>query len=284
LPETKTARLTRESGTSFYYAFRVLPAEKRRAIYALYSFCRVVDDCVDEALGEGEPGLVRWLEEARRSYDGRPETDLGRELAWAVSRFPMPRRSFEDIVAGCRMDLQQARYATFDELRVYCERVASAVGLAAIEIFGYSDPGTRDYAVRLGIALQLTNILRDVAEDAGKGRIYLPAEERARFGVSEEEVLAAADGAPPPPSSGLRALLRFQGERAQAHFEAARAALPVADRRSMRPAEIMGAVYAALLEEMARRGYPVGRPPVRLSRLRKIAIAVRTLARTSLRP
>ena len=157
-----SARITRESGTSFYYAFRVLSEPKRRAVYALYSFCRVVDDCVDQDGGAGEAGLAHWLEEARRCYTGRPETELGRELAEAVARFPIPRACFEEIVAGCRMDLEITRYARFEDLLVYCRRVASAVGLACIEVFGYRNPAARDYASELGVALQLTNILRDV--------------------------------------------------------------------------------------------------------------------------
>ncbi len=138
-----SARLTRQSGTSFYYAFRILPARKRRAIYAVYSFCRVVDDCVDEPGGEGEAGLRRWLEEVHRCYAGNPTTELGRDLAETLFEFPIPRGCFEDIVAGCRMDLTPRRYPAYADLRVYCERVASAVGLACIEIFGYADPRTR---------------------------------------------------------------------------------------------------------------------------------------------
>jgi phytoene synthase len=190
------AQVTRRSGTSFYYAFRVLPAEKRRAIYALYAFCRAVDDCVDEEDGEGGPGLDRWLAEVKRAYAGTPETELGRELAETVARFPIPRASFEDVVAGCRMDLTTRRYATFADLRVYCERVASAVGLATIEVFGYDDPRTREYAVELGLALQLTNILRDIGPDAARDRLYLPLEDLAAFSVTEDEVFRAANAAP----------------------------------------------------------------------------------------
>lgn len=278
MAEPKTARLTRESGTSFYYAFQLLPAEKRRAIYALYSFCRVVDDCVDEPGGEGEAGLERWLSEARRAYAGDAQTELGRELQRAVARFPIPRRSFEDIVAGCRMDLAQTRHETFADLRIYCEHVASAVGLASIEIFGHESPRTRDYAGLLGLALQLTNILRDVAEDADKGRIYLPQDELRRYGVTQDEVLAAArPGFSKSPA--FHALLAFQGERARAYFGQAREALPEVDRRAMLPAEIMGAVYRALLEEMAARDWPVGRPAARLSRPRKAWLALRTVPR-----
>jgi 15-cis-phytoene synthase len=272
-----SARLTRQSGTSFYYAFRILPARKRRAIFALYSFCRTVDDCVDEPDGEGEAGLRRWTEEVRRCYDGKPSTELGRDLAEALFEFPIPRACFEDIVAGCRMDLTTKRYPTFADLRVYCERVASAVGLAAIEIFEYTDPRTRKYAVELGVALQLTNILRDVASDAARGRIYVPQADLARFGLTDDDLLAAAKGGPVPPA--VPELLAFQAGRARAHYELARDLLPPADRRAMTPAEIMAAVYRALLEEIARRGYPLAER-VQLSRARKAWIALRTLVRS----
>ncbi|HEY7924773.1 MAG TPA: presqualene diphosphate synthase HpnD [Vicinamibacteria bacterium] len=278
-----SARLTRQSGTSFYYAFLILPEAKRRAIYALYAFCRVVDDCVDEPDGEREAGLARWTAELDKAYAGAPETELGRELAETVARFPIPRGAFEDIVAGCRMDLTTRRYATFADLRVYCERVASAVGLASIEIFGYDAPGTRDYAIELGLALQLTNILRDIAQDARRDRIYLPLEDLARFGVSEAELLAAVDDPRALRSPGLRGLLAFEAERARSHYAAAARALPERDRHAMRAAEIMGAVYRAVLEEWARRGHPVAGPRVQLSKPRKLWIALRTLARAALR-
>jgi phytoene synthase len=273
------ARLTRQSGTNFYYAFRLLPAEKRRAIYALYAFCRVVDDCVDEKDGEGERGLARWLAEVHRAYAGRPETELGRELAETVARFPIPRGCFEDVVAGCRMDLATRRYATFADLRVYCERVASAVGLASIEIFGYEDPGTREYAVELGLALQLTNILRDVGPDAERDRLYLPLEDLARFGVGEAELLAAARDPGAPRPAGLARLLAFEAERARSHYAAAAERLPARDRRSMLAAEIMGAIYRAVLEEWAARGYPVGGDRVALGKPRKAWLALRTVPR-----
>jgi phytoene synthase len=273
-----SARLARASGTNFYYAFLLLPAEKRRAIYALYSFCRVVDDCVDEEGGEGEAGLARWEQEVDRAYAGSPTTELGRDLAGVLARFPVPRKALLDIVAGCRMDLSVRRYATFADLRVYCERVASAVGLASIEVFGYSDPRTREYAAELGLALQLTNILRDVGVDAVRDRIYIPLEDLGRFGVLEEEVLASAEG-PRPLRPETSALLAFQAERARLHYEKARSSLPDADRRSMLAAEIMGAVYRAILDEIVRRGYPLGGPRVALSRPTKAGLALRTLFR-----
>jgi 15-cis-phytoene synthase len=280
LARSLAARLTRRSGTSFYYAFRVLPAARRRAIYALYALCRVLDDCVDEDDGEGEAGLARWMEEIDRCYAGAPATELGRELADALRTFPIPRACFADVAAGCRMDLARTRYATFEELAVYCRRVASAVGLASIEIFGYRDPRTRDYAVELGLALQLTNILRDVADDAARGRLYVPLCELQRCGVAPEEFLAAAvrEGPPPP---AVRDVLRALAERARSHYVRAAELLPAADRRSMASAEIMGAVYRALLEEVEGRGHPLG-VRVSLSRPRKAWIALTTLARMRL--
>ncbi len=273
------ARITRRSGSNFYYAFRALSARKRRALYALYGFCRVVDDCVDEDGGEGEAGLTRWLEEVARCYAGTPQTDLGRELAEAVACFPIPRGCLEQIVAGCRMDLTRSRYDTFGDLRCYCERVASAVGLASIEIFGYRDPATRQYAIELGLALQLTNILRDVAADARRDRIYLPREDLERFGVAEDELRVPTDDGSPSRRAGLRELLRWQAERARSHYAAAARSLPVQDLRSMLCAEIMAAVYLALLEEWARRGHPIGEPRVRLGGPRKAWIALRTVPR-----
>lgn len=271
--------LTRRSGSSFYYAFRLLPRPKRRAIYAVYAFCRTVDDCVDEADGEGEAGLRRWLEELGRCYEARPTTELGRELAAALARFPIPRRCFEDVVAGCRMDLQQTRYATYADLLVYCRRVASAVGLATIEIFGYTRPAVREYAVELGLALQLTNILRDVAGDAARGRLYLPLEDLEHFGVAEDVLLETARGKRPR-SSAIDALLRFEAQRAREHFARAAERLPPVDRHRLLAAEVMGAVYRALLETLERRGFPLGVPKVTLSRPHKAWIALRTALRT----
>jgi phytoene synthase len=277
--ERVSARLTRQSGTNFYYAFRVLPRDKRQAMYALYAFCRVVDDCVDEADGEGEAGLRRWLEEAHRCYAGKPETELGQDLALALLQFPIPRSCFEDIVAGCRMDLTVRRYATYADLRVYCERVASAVGLASIEIFGYDDSRTRDYAAELGVALQLINIVRDVGADARRGRLYLPLEDLSRFGLADRDVLdaAAGKGAPAPP---VRDLLRFQADRAREQYARAEALLPAVDRRAMVVAQIMAGVYRETLDEVVRRGFPLGGVRVGLSRPRKAWIAARTLVRS----
>jgi phytoene synthase len=271
-----SARIARESGTSFYYAFRVLSARKRRAIYAVYSFCRVVDDCVDEQGGRGAAGLADWLEEARRCYDGRPQTELGRELAEAVARYPIPLACFEEIVAGCRMDLERSRYASFEELLLYCRRVASAVGLACVEVFGYRNPATREYASELGVALQLTNILRDVGSDAARGRLYLPLEDLARFGVPEAELLAATRGG--PRDGRIDALLRFEGERARERYALAALRLPEEDRRAMLSAQVMKGIYRELLARLESRGYPLAGPRVRVPGWRKAWVALAELA------
>ena len=273
------ARMTRQSRSNFHYAFLTLPEGKRRAIYSLYSFCRAVDDCVDEKEGGGAEGLDLWGQEIERCYSGAPTTELGVELAETVARFPIPRSALDDIVSGCRMDLTESRYATWDDLRVYCERVASAVGIASIEIFGYSSPRTREYAVELGLALQLTNILRDVAPDAARDRLYLPLEDLARFGVREAELLAAARDPGAPRTAGIGALLAFEADRARGHYAAAAERLPPEDRRSMLAAQIMGSIYRALLEELARRGHPIGGERVGLGRPRKAWIALLTAAR-----
>jgi phytoene synthase len=277
--ETLSARLTRESGTSFYNAFRILPEQKREAIYAFYTFCRLVDDCVDDPDGEGEAGLVRWLEEVDRCYAGRPQTPLGSELAQAVARFPIPRTVFAEIIEGCRMDLTIVRYETEEDLLIYCRRVASAVGLGCIEIFGYEDPITREYAEQLGLALQLTNIVRDVSADAARGRIYLPLSDLRRFGLTEADVLAEAKLSGPCRRPEMRALLAHEADRAEERYVRARRLLPRNERRSMLAAEIMAAVYHRVLEEVRRRGYPLAGPRVSLSRWSKIALALRTVTR-----
>jgi phytoene synthase len=277
--ETLSARLTRESGTSFYHAFRILPVEKREAIYAFYTFCRTVDDCVDEADGEGEAGLARWMDEVDRCYEGRAETPLGRELSLALSRYPIPRSVFAEIVEGCRMDLTISRYETEQDLLIYCRRVASAVGLGCIEIFGYRDPATREYAIELGLALQLTNIVRDVAADAARGRLYLPLADVRRFGLEARDVLAAARETGPARREELRCLLSFVAGQAEGHYQNARRLLPREDCRSLLAAEIMGAIYHALLVKIRKRGYPLAGPRTRLSKVRKIGIALGTAAR-----
>jgi len=277
----RTAILARRSGSNFYYSFLFLPRRKREAMYALYAFCRTVDDAVDQ--GPSNPGeqrriLAEWRGELRRAYEGHPSQPIAVHLAEVVRAFPIPRQHLEAILDGVEMDIDKRRYATFEELFEYCYRVAAAVGLASIEIFGYTDPRTRDYAVNLGVALQLTNILRDLKTDAERGRIYLPLDELRRFGYAEEDLLR---GRYTPAYLGL---VRYQTDRAQAYYRAARAALPRIDRRRLAAAEIMGAIYRALLTEIEARQFRVFEERVRLSTPRKVAIALGAFSRVLLAP
>ena len=263
--------------TSFYYSFLVLPAEKRRAIVAVWDFCRAVDDAVDEAPDGEAPGggtvaaarVAAWRNELAACYGGggTPATGQGQRLAPFVSRFGLPRDAFERVIEGVAMDLERSRYETFDELREYCLRVASAVGLICLEIFGYRNPRTRDYGVELGIALQLTNIVRDIHTDLARGRVYLPLEDLRRFGCREDD-LAAGIVTP-----AVRALLSFECERAQSHYERAERELPVEDRRAMVAARIMGGIYHAILRRIERSGYDVFQGKVRVPRPQRAAIA-----------
>jgi phytoene synthase len=273
--------------TSFYYSFLVLPARKRRAIIAVWDFCRAVDDAVDEAAG-AEPGgaaaqLALWRAELAACYAGNtgagagggdPTTTQGRTLQPYVREFNLPRAPFEDLIDGVAMDLEHARYPTFEALAEYCRRVASTVGLICIEIFGYRDPASRAYAVNLGIALQLTNIIRDVAADMRQGRVYLPVEDLVRFGVTEE---ALAQGRVTPP---VRELLRFECQRARQYYDRAAADMPQVDARSLVAAEIMGGIYFGILRRIERAGYDVFSRRIRVPRPHRALIALRIWART----
>jgi phytoene synthase len=276
-----TAKLTRKSGSNFYYSFLFLPRPQREAIYALYAFCRSADDAVDTGgggAGEQRRVLAEWRSELGRVYGGTPAHPIGVELARAVRAFPIPRPHLEAILEGVEMDIDRRRYATFEELYEYCYRVAAAVGLACIEVFGYSDPRARDYATNLGVALQLTNILRDLRTDAERGRIYLPQEELRRFGYPEDDLLRGRYTQP------FLELMRFQADRTHAYYRAARAALPRPDRRRLLAAEIMGVIYHALLRTIERRQFRVFEQRVRLSTPRKLALALATFARVKLGP
>ena len=261
--------------TSFYYSFLVLPADKREAIVAVWDFCRAVDDAVDEApLNKDRDGareLARWRDELAALYEGRePFTPEGRALRPYLQRFALPRSAFEDLIDGVAMDLDRRRYETFEALRQYCLRVASAVGLICVEIFGYRDARTRDYAIELGIALQLTNIIRDVAVDLERGRVYLPLEDLARFGCREDDLRAGVAAA------RVRDLLKFQGERARQYYRKAEEALPKADARGMVAARIMAAIYLDLLKAIERANYDVFSGRIRVRRSRQALIAALT--------
>ena len=271
--------------TNFYYSFLVLPPDKRRAIVAVWDFCRAVDDAVDEA-GDSSAAIreiARWRGELAAAFEGgTPRTSQGRALAPLIPQFNLPRPAFEALIEGVEMDLGSRRYDTFADLYEYCIRVASAVGLICLEIFEYGDPRSRQYAIDLGVALQLTNILRDVPEDLRRGRVYIPQEDLRRHECSEEDLARESAGA----GGGVRspkvkALLRQQAKRAREYYRKAAEGLPRADARRLVAAEIMGAIYRAILTRIERTDYDVFSRIVRIPRPRRALIAAATWARTA---
>ncbi|MBI1735305.1 MAG: presqualene diphosphate synthase HpnD [Candidatus Rokubacteria bacterium] len=272
------AAITRKSRSNFYYAFLALPRARREALYAVYAFCRTVDDIADLGDGDGPDEqrrqLAEWRADVGRCYEpaGEPRHPIARRLAAAVRAYPIPRPALEAIIAGVEMDLDRTTYETADDLYPYCYRVASAVGLCCIEIFGYTAPATRAYAVNLGVALQWTNILRDVGTDARAGRVYLPQEDLRAFGVTGDDLREGRV------TDGFLELMAHEAERAREFYRAAWAARPAADARSLVPAEIMGRIYYALLGEVEARGFRVFGERVTVPTRRKIAIALRCWA------
>jgi phytoene synthase len=256
--------------TSFYYSFLALPRDKRAAIVAVWDFCRAVDDAVDEPSGDAAAAVRRWREELAAVYEKHPKTPQGRELMPHVIRYGLPRRAFEDLIDGVAMDLEQQRYETFEALRQYCLRVASAVGLICVEIFGYRSVQARDYAIDLGVALQLTNIIRDVGQDLGRGRIYIPLEDLRRFNVSEDELRAGHV------RDNVRGLLAYQCERARQFYRKAAETLPKGDEKRLVAPRIMGAIYFDLLRAIERSSYDVFSRRIRVSRPRQAMIAALT--------
>ena len=270
--------LTKKSRSNFYYAFLFLPRAQREAMYAVYAFCRILDDVVDLG-GVAEVQrreLARWRRELARCFEGAPEEPVAQHLAQVLRRFPIPRGALEAIIDGVEMDLDHSRYETFEDLYPYCYRVAGAVGLCCIEIFGYSDPRCREYAINLGIALQLTNILRDIQADAERGRIYLPREDLRRFGVSAEDLKGGRY------SLGFVELMGFEARRARQFYERAWVALPAQDARRLVAAEIMGRIYFALLRAIENRQFRVFGAHVTVPVSRKLAIALSCWARARL--
>ena len=260
------------SGSSFYYSFLFLEPLRRQAITALYAFCREVDDAVDEC---PDPTVARsklawWRSEVQALYEGRASHPVTQALAVTLRHFYLPQEQLLEIIDGMEMDLDQVRYADFKALHLYCYRVASVVGLLAAEIFGYSDRQTLKYAHDLGLAFQLTNIIRDVGEDARRGRIYLPQDEMARFEVSNDDLLQANY------SDKFRRLMAFQVERAQALYAQAFAQLPAADRKAQRAGLIMAAIYRATLDEIVRDSFRVLDQRISLPPLRKLWLAGKT--------
>ncbi len=261
-----------QSGSSFYYSFLFLPPPRRRAITALYAFCREVDDIVDEST---DAGLARtrldwWRGEIDRMFEGGAQHPVTRALSPHLLEYRLERPRLIEIVDGMQMDLEQNRYVDFEGLRLYCHRVAGVVGLLAARIFGARRESTLRYADELGLALQLTNIIRDVGEDARRNRIYLPIEDLERFGVGVQDILASRHG------DGFVELMRFEATRARAHYRQALALLEPEESRAQRPGLIMGAIYMTLLEEIERDGFRVLTHRTSLTPLRKLWIASRT--------
>ena len=274
-PDEYARQKTAQSGSSFYYSFLFLPPERRRAITALYAFCREVDDVVDEV---ADPAIARlklawWRQEVAAAYDGTPQHPVARALAPVVREFALPQAHLQTVIDGMAMDLDRNRYLDFADLERYCHCVAGVVGLMSAEIFGYANPATRQYARDLGIAFQLTNIIRDVGEDARRGRIYLPQDELARHGVTQTSLLKRET------TKGMSALMADQVARARQWHQQALAELPPEDRRAQRPGLIMAAIYRALLDEIERDGYAVLDHRVALTPLRKLWIAWKTARR-----
>ncbi len=260
------------SGSSFYYSFAFLSAQRRRAITALYAFCREVDDIVDDSTDDNlaRVRLDWWREEVERLYAGQPQHPVTRALAPHLSDYALERARLFEIIDGMQMDLEQNRYLDFEGLRLYCHRVAGVVGMLAANIFGARRESTSRYAEELGVALQLTNIIRDVGEDARRNRIYLPIEDLQRFGVAAHEILAIR------PSERFVELMRFQATRARECHARALSLLEAGERRAQRPGVMMAAIYFTLLDEIERDGFRVLTHRTSLTPVRKMWIAWRT--------
>ncbi|MCH7625206.1 MAG: presqualene diphosphate synthase HpnD [Chloroflexi bacterium] len=264
-------RIAKENAKNFYYAFKTLPSNKRRAIYATYAFCRLCDDIADEEMPLEEKD--RQFAATRRMLDdsmrGNNDGPVFTALEDAARAFNIPREYFEEVIEGVEMDLKKTRFANFEELREYCHKVASVVGLVCIEVFGYDDPKAKEYAVDLGLAMQITNILRDVKEDAERGRVYLPLDEIERFGYSVEELMAGVVNEP------FRRLMAHQAQRARAYFDSGSRLLPLIDQESRVCPAVLHGVYSALLDRIEASGFEVFERRIRVSTPRKVMITAR---------
>ena len=274
-PDEYCQQKTAQSGSSFYYSFLFLTPERRRAITALYAFCREVDDTVDDCSDESiaRTKLSWWRSEIRALFDGAPSHPVAKALQPHLDTYKLEQKHLQAIIDGMEMDLDQTRYLDYPGLQRYCWHVASVVGILSASIFGATRPETLLYAEKLGHAFQLTNIIRDVGEDARKGRIYLPVNELQQFGVTAADLLNARH------SDKFENLMRFQAARAQAAYDAAFALLPAADRRAQRPGLMMAAIYRTLLGEIERDGYHVLTQRISLTPLRKLWLAWKTYIR-----
>jgi phytoene synthase len=285
----RTRNLRRELSktvqSNFFYSFLFLPKSKREAIIDVYAFCRAIDDIVDDmveksngvggAYGEAHAELNRWREELDNLYAGKPTMPIALRLRRVLERFPMPKEYFEEMINGCEMDLLRDRYETFDDLHQYCYRVASVTGLMCIEIFTYRSPGAKDYAVNLGVALQLTNILRDLKEDAARGRVYLPQEDLRRFGYSEDDLAGGKI------NDNFREMMEFECARARDYYRLAAGHLAEEDRPTMTAAVTMGRIYYRLLKQIENLDYDVFNNRIRLHRPERFLIALSEWAKAT---
>jgi len=274
-PEKTAEHITKASQSNLALAFVSLPPERRRDMTTFYAFCRIVDDIADEPSrrpDQKRSELEAWKQGVAAPFTGEPP--LAGEVRSLIQKYEIPPDYFYEIIAGVEMDIEPKHFQTFEELRVYCYRVASAVGLASIEIFGYQNPACKTYAVDLGLALQLTNILRDVGQDYQNGqRIYLPIEDLERFGYSVADLAGGRN------NPAFQALIAFQADRAESYYQKAVAALPPEDRKSMAAAEIMRLVYHGLLEKMQKDRFRVFEKRYSLSKLQKIGMILGVIVR-----
>ncbi|HEU6454425.1 MAG TPA: presqualene diphosphate synthase HpnD [Roseateles sp.] len=274
-PDDYCQQKTAQSGSSFYYSFLFLPPERRRAITALYAFCREVDDTVDDATDQSVARikLAWWRNEVTQMYSGTPTHPVILALKPHIQPYDLKQEHLQAIIDGMEMDLDQSRYLDYPNLKKYCWHVAGVVGILSASIFGVTNPQTLKYAETLGLAFQLTNIIRDVGEDARKGRIYLPIDELQQFNVTAADLLNARH------SEKFEALMKFQAARAQQLYDDAFALLPKEDRRAQRPGLMMAAIYRTLLDEIERDGFHVLTQKISLTPLRKLWLAWKTYVR-----
>ena len=271
-PDEYCQQKAAQSGSSFYYSFRFLPSERRRAITALYAFCREVDDIADEVqdVNIARAKLGWWRAEVANLFAGHPTHPVSKALQPATQQFSVDEARLNEIIDGMEMDLSRRRYQDFASLQLYCHRVAGVVGQLSASIFGFRNPKTLEYAENLGLAFQMTNIIRDVGEDARRDRIYLPQEDLQAFGVSNADILDCKQ------TPAFEALMAFQAKRAKSLYDAAFAALSPEDRRPQRPGLIMSAIYRTLLDELERDGFKVLHQRTSLTPMRKLWIAWKT--------
>lgn len=263
--------IAKKSNSSFYYAFNLLPQEKRDAMNTVYAFCRQTDDIVDTGSETSDlkyEKLRKWRIELEKSLDGYSDYQILNKLASTIQKFNIPLEPFFELLIGMEMDLQKNRYLTFEDLQLYCYRVASTVGLMCIEIFGYKHASTRDFAVNLGIALQLTNILRDVKKDAERGRIYLPQEDLEKYGYAENDLLNSTY------NENFQNMMKFEVQRAKEYFDKATNSLNLEDKKAMFAARAMQHIYYRMLNKIVDADYDVYRKKIRISTFKKVGISL----------